>query len=121
MTSFRDFYYTTAHCEIRAGKDAEAAGRTEDIIYYAQKACFFAISCWMEYHDIDNWEESFESYLKNASEYPSLTLDIRNALKRLLEPAIYNSEKAQDFYPLDDAEKIVEYFLDKKNLSIEEK
>jgi hypothetical protein len=116
MTSFRDIYYTTAHCEIRAGKDAEAAGRTEDIIYYAQKACFFAISCWMEYHDIDNWEESFESYLKNASEYPSLPSDIRNSVKRLLEPYEYSKEKAHNIHPLDDAEKIIEYFLDKKNL-----
>jgi hypothetical protein len=47
MISFRDFYYTTAHCEIWAGKDAEAAGNTEDTIYFARKACFFAISCWL--------------------------------------------------------------------------
>ena len=116
MPSLRDFYYTTAHCDIWAGKDAEAAGNTEDVINLAVKACFFAISCWLEYHDIDNWEESFENYLKNASEYHSVPSEIRDALKRLLESSEYNIVKSLDFHPLDDAEKIVEYFLDKKNL-----
>jgi hypothetical protein len=121
MISFRDFYYTTAHCEIWAGKDAELAGNTEEIIYYARKACFFAISCWLEYQDIDNCEESIESYLQYASEYPSLPSEIRDALKRLLESNEHNIAKSQKFHPLDDAEKIVEYFLDKKNLYARDK
>ncbi len=121
MTSFRDVYYTTAHCEIWAGKDAELAGETEDIIYYARKACFFAISCWMEYHEIDMGDELFVTYLQYAGEYHSVPSEIRDALKRLLEPNEYNKTKLQEFHPLDDAEKIVEYFLDKNKLKPEDK
>lgn len=116
MTSFRDISYTTAHCEIWAGRDAELAGEAEEIIYYARNARFFAIQCWLEYQEIDNWEESAASYLLNASEYPDLPSDIRDAVKRLLESDVHNTDKAHKIHPLDDAEKIVEYFLDKKNL-----
>lgn len=116
MISHRDFYYTTAHCEIRAGKDAELAGNTEKIIYYARQACFFAIICWLEYHDIDNWGESAESFLQNALQHLSLPNDMWDSIIRLLEPDKYNKANTQNIHPLDDAEKIVEYFLDKKNL-----
>jgi len=120
MTSFRDFYYTLAHGEIWGGRDAEAAGNPEDVIYFAEKASFFAISCWMEYHDIEDdikdGDEPFESCLRCASEYPSVPYETREALKRLLDSYKSNIVKSQEFNPLDDAEKIIEYFLNENNL-----
>lgn len=116
MTSHRDIYYTIAHGEIWGGRDAEAAGNLEDVIYFAVKASFFAVGCWMEYHDIEDGDEFFERCLQYAIEYPSVPSEIKEALRRLLDSYISNIVKSQEFHPLDDAEKIVEYFLDKKNL-----
>lgn len=116
MTSGRDIYYTQAHSEIWAGKDALKNGNKGMARVCARRACFWAISFWTEMHDITDWGESALSLLKavkNSDDFPN---EIKNAASRLLEKVNPNFEVSHDIDPLEDAEKIVEYFLHMKNL-----
>lgn len=113
MVSGRDFYYTTAHSELWAGKDAQKEGNTDKVIVCARSACFYAIDFWLEFHQERNWGDSATSYLRNSAIDEDLPQEIREAASRLTNEI---SEVSHYFDPLDDAELIVEYFLDKKNL-----
>lgn len=115
MTSGRDVYYVQAHSEIWAGKDALKAGNKGMARVCARRACFWAISFWTDMHDINDWGESALNLLNGVRDFEELPDEIRNAASRLLEKVNPNFELTHGVDPLEDAEKIVEYFLDMKN------
>lgn len=116
MTSGRDVFYTQAHSEIWAGKDAMKVGNLGKARVCARRACFWAINFWTEVHDDKDWGESALSMLKNARDCKELPLEIRNAAERLTEKVNRDFQVSHNVDPLEDAEIIIEYFLDIKNL-----
>jgi hypothetical protein len=116
MVSGRDLYYTMAHNEIWSGKEAEKVGNKGKVRVCARRACFYAIDFWLEFYEHKKWGESAMSYLRNAAFDQELPQKIRDAASRLTERVNQYFEVSNDIDPLEDAEVIVEYFLDKKNL-----
>lgn len=116
MVSSRDLYYTMAHNEIWTGRDAEKVGNEGKVRVCARRACFQAIDFWLAFHSEKQWGDTAMSYLRNASVDDNLPLEIREAAERLTQKVNLNFKLSHNFDPLEDAEKIVEYFLANKNL-----
>jgi len=116
MGSIRDLKYTTAHSEIWAGVDAEKIGNIGRVRVHARRGCWIAIDFWLEFHPEKDWGVSAISYLKAARDDEELPEEIRNAAARLTEKVNLDFSVSHNIDPLEDAEKIIEYFLDKKNL-----
>lgn len=116
MPSSRDIMYTTAHAEIQVGEIAKQTGNFGKARVCARRACFFAISYWLDFNPHKDWGDSAMSMLTQLQKDDSIPVNIRDAAQRLTNKVDQNFQTGIDIDPLRDGETIIEYFLDKKNL-----